>query len=201
MSRVEAFLTLRKTMLQKSNNRGVTTVALTDGVIVPGENVQIITLVAAEANFMLQVGEDAYLYAASNSSYMNTVGYTEAESLLSGSSGPRRSVSDPWDWWNDGDNAIGEVPDPVPVGDTPWVLMLLLAAGYIAFVSLRKFRYKIHDFVSAPMYGGAEDKACCAVKDDSAKIPAVNDQANGDHEDGYTQTKDQVVEPRHILLV
>ena len=54
--------------LQKSNNRGVTTVALTDGVIVPSENVQIITLVAAEANFMLQVGEDAYLYAASNSS-------------------------------------------------------------------------------------------------------------------------------------
>ena len=59
--------------LQKSNNRGVTTVALTDGVIVPGENVQIITLVAAEANFMLQVGEDAYLYAASNSSnYLKT---------------------------------------------------------------------------------------------------------------------------------
>ena len=53
---------------QNNNNRGVAEVTLADGIIVPGENVQIITLVAANANFMLQVGEDAYLYAASNSS-------------------------------------------------------------------------------------------------------------------------------------
>ena len=53
---------------QNNNNRGVATVSETEGVIVPGEDVQIITLVAADANFMLQVGDDAYLYAASNSS-------------------------------------------------------------------------------------------------------------------------------------
>ena len=53
---------------QNSNNRGVADVTLTDGVIVPGASVQIITLVADETNFMLQVGNDAYLYAASNSS-------------------------------------------------------------------------------------------------------------------------------------
>ncbi len=53
---------------QNSNNRGAADVTLTDGVIVPGASVQIITLVADESNFMLQVGNDAYLYAASNSS-------------------------------------------------------------------------------------------------------------------------------------
>ena len=53
---------------QNSNNRGVAEVTPSEGVIVPGDDVQIITLVAADANFMLQVGENAYLYAASNSS-------------------------------------------------------------------------------------------------------------------------------------
>lgn len=70
------------------------------------------------------------------SSYMNTVGYTDAESRLLGSNGPRR-VS-PWDSWSDSDNALGEVDDPVPVGDLPWCLMLLLVAGYIAVIFLRQ---------------------------------------------------------------
>ena len=53
---------------QNNNNRGVAQVTATNDVIVPDETVQIITLVADGSNFMLQVGEDAYLYAASNSS-------------------------------------------------------------------------------------------------------------------------------------
>lgn len=53
---------------QNPNNRATAVVTATDGVIVPGDDVQIITLVADASNFMLQVGEDAYLYAASNSS-------------------------------------------------------------------------------------------------------------------------------------
>ena len=35
--------------------------------------------------------------------------------------------------WNDEDNPIGEVPDPTPIGDTPWLFLLLLSAGYLAF--------------------------------------------------------------------
>ena len=53
---------------QNNNNRGAADVTLTDDTIVPGEAVQVIKLEAAEANFKLNVGEDAYLYATSNSS-------------------------------------------------------------------------------------------------------------------------------------
>lgn len=69
------------------------------------------------------------------SSYINTGGYTDAESLLSGSKGPRR-VS-PFDFSLD-DNPIGEVDDPMPIGDLPWLFMLLLAAGCAAFRPLRQ---------------------------------------------------------------
>ena len=68
------------------------------------------------------------------SSYINTEGYTEADNLLLGNRGPRKS---PWDW-NDDENAIGEVDDFMPVGDIPWLFMLLLAAGYIAVLSLKR---------------------------------------------------------------
>ena len=63
----------------------------------------------------------------------------ESNSTESWKSRPRRTS--PWDWSVD-DNPIGEVPDPVPVGDTPWWLMLLLSAGYIAFRSLRRRKAK-----------------------------------------------------------
>jgi hypothetical protein len=43
----------------------------------------------------------------------------------------------PWDW-NEDDDPVGEVGDPLPVGDTPWLLMALFAAGYIAFRYLRQ---------------------------------------------------------------
>ena len=36
------------------------------------------------------------------------------------------------------DNPIGEVPDPLPIGETPWLIMAVLAAGYIAIRYLRR---------------------------------------------------------------
>ena len=55
---------------------------------------------------------------------------------MPGNSRPRRVG----DGWSDEDDPIGVLPDKVdmPVGDTPWLLMLLLAAGYIAFRSIRQ---------------------------------------------------------------
>jgi len=40
--------------------------------------------------------------------------------------------------WDDFEeyNALGEVDDTTPVGDTPWLFIILLLAGYIAFRSL-----------------------------------------------------------------
>ncbi len=64
------------------------------------------------------------------SAYISTSGASEPYRPMFSPGGPRRSVfDDP----GEDDNPTGEVPDPVPVGDTPWLLMLLLAAGYIAF--------------------------------------------------------------------
>ena len=53
---------------QNNNNRAAVAVTLENGVIVPGEDVQTIVLESSGEHFMLSVGEDAYLYAASNSS-------------------------------------------------------------------------------------------------------------------------------------
>ena len=75
------------------------------------------------------------------SPYINTIGESRAASFAASNSKPRRSSSSPWEWSED-DNTIGEVDDPVPVGDTPWWLMLLLSAGYIAFRSLRRRKAK-----------------------------------------------------------
>ena len=68
------------------------------------------------------------------SAYISTSGASEPYNPMSGPSGPRRGLINP----GADDNPIGEVPDPAPVGDTPWLLMLLLAAGYIAFRSIRR---------------------------------------------------------------
>lgn len=70
------------------------------------------------------------------SAYISVSGASEPYRPMFSPGGPRRTS--PWDW-SDDENAMGEVPDPVvPVGDTPWLLMLLLAAGYIAFRSIRR---------------------------------------------------------------
>jgi len=70
------------------------------------------------------------------SAYISASGASEPYNPMSGPSGPRRVFS----WTTPGyeDDPLGTVPDPVPVGDSPWCLMLLLAAGYIAFRSLRR---------------------------------------------------------------
>ena len=52
---------------QNTNNRAAVAVSDDNGVIVPGANVQIITLEASGNNWMLKVGDDQYLYAASSS--------------------------------------------------------------------------------------------------------------------------------------
>ena len=74
------------------------------------------------------------------SPYINTIAESRANSLDLNNR-PRRTSSSPWEW-SDDDNPIGEVDDPVPVGDTPWWLMLLLAAGYVAFRSRKKSSIK-----------------------------------------------------------
>lgn len=66
----------------------------------------------------------------STSPYINSVRQSQSGSISLGSSGPLRTTL--WDM-TDEDDPIGVVPDPVPVGDTPWCFMLLLAAGYMAF--------------------------------------------------------------------
>lgn len=41
-------------------------------------------------------------------------------------------------WDEPGENPVGEVDDPMPIGDTPWLIMAVLAAGYIAIRRVRK---------------------------------------------------------------
>lgn len=64
---------------QNNNNRGVADVTESADAITPGETVQIIVLEASDANWKLKVGNDAYLYAASNSSnHLKTANSTTA---------------------------------------------------------------------------------------------------------------------------
>ena len=59
--------------IQKTNNRAAVGVSASANVIVPSDSVQIITLEASGSNWKLNVGSDAYLYAASASSnYLKT---------------------------------------------------------------------------------------------------------------------------------
>jgi hypothetical protein len=55
---------------------------------------------------------------------------------MPGNSRPRRV-----DGWSDEENPIGEVDDEVdmPVGDTPWILMLLLITAYYL---IKRYRTK-----------------------------------------------------------
>lgn len=40
-------------------------------------------------------------------------------------------MGDPWG--EPDDPGLGELEDQMPIGDTPWLFMLILAAGYLAF--------------------------------------------------------------------
>ena len=55
-----------------------------------------------------------------------------APGATSPSFSPRRNDGPGWGW-SDEDNPIGEIPDPTPVGDIPWIFMLLLIGGYFAY--------------------------------------------------------------------
>lgn len=44
---------------------------------------------------------------------------------------PRRSIFD--DEPGEDDDPTGVVPDPAPLGDAPWLLLLLLVAGYVLY--------------------------------------------------------------------
>ena len=71
------------------------------------------------------------------SAYISASGGSEPYNPMSGPSGPRRGLFNPT-----GDNALGEVDDPAPIGDTPWLFLLLLAAGYtvcrVVWLKVRK---------------------------------------------------------------
>lgn len=71
------------------------------------------------------------------SAYISASGGSEPYNPMSGPSGPRRGLINPG-----ADNPIGEVDDPAPIGDAPWIFLLLLAAGYtvcrVVWLKVRK---------------------------------------------------------------
>ena len=71
------------------------------------------------------------------SAYISASGGSEPYNPMSGPSGPRRGLINPG-----ADNPIGEVDDPAPIGDAPWLFLLLLAAGYtvcrVVWLKVRK---------------------------------------------------------------
>ena len=81
----------------------------------------------------------------STSTYRPVVGQTSYTSRSTtyypGASRPRRSS--PWD--DEGDPSglgVGEVDDPAPIGDIPYILMALMAGIYVIW---KKNRKKIHE--------------------------------------------------------
>ena len=70
----------------------------------------------------------------STSVYIPTQVQSGSAAWMPGNSRPRRLGE-----WTDEDDPIGVLPDKVdmPVGDTPWLFLLLLAVGYIALRSRR----------------------------------------------------------------
>lgn len=60
--------------------------------------------------------------------YSTTPGSSSITHTKSGSY-VRRAVKSSWDD-PDEDDPAGVVPDPMPIGDAPWLFLLLLAAGY-----------------------------------------------------------------------
>ena len=73
------------------------------------------------------------------SAYISASGASEPYRPMFSPGGPRRSSFD--DDPGEEDDPSGVVPDPkpdVPVGDTPWLWMLILAVAYIAIRRVRK---------------------------------------------------------------
>lgn len=73
-----------------------------------------------------------YQFRSTSSVYLTSSGHPASYVPGQQNNGPRRiRLSDPFDP-TDEDEPIGAVT-PQPVGDTPWLFLLLLAAGYLAF--------------------------------------------------------------------
>lgn len=73
--------------------------------------------------------------SASNFEALNSEGgafYSPSEA--SAPSGPRKAVGRP----GSGEGGIGVIVEESPIGDTPWLIMLLLGLGYIAFLTFRR---------------------------------------------------------------
>ena len=73
----------------------------------------------------------------STSVLIPTQDQSESAAWMPGNSRPRRV-----DGWSEEDDPIGVLPDkedPMPIGDTPWILMLLLTAGYYL---IKRYRTK-----------------------------------------------------------
>ena len=62
------------------------------------------------------------------SAYISASGASELYRPMFSSGSPQKSIFD--DDPGEEDDPSGVVPDPAPVGDTPWLFLLLLAAGY-----------------------------------------------------------------------
>jgi len=76
----------------------------------------------------------------STSPYINSIGKSKYNSFEMSNGRPRRIGSIPDD---DEDDEIGVVHpdrDEMPIGDTPWLFMLLMGAGYLAFRYRKKIR-------------------------------------------------------------
>lgn len=71
--------------------------------------------------------------------YINSSGASGSMYSAPTGSGPLRTSS--FDW-NDEDNPLGEVDDPMPVGDTPWLFMLLLIATFYSIKGASRLRDK-----------------------------------------------------------
>ena len=68
------------------------------------------------------------------SSFMGSIEAAKANSMTLKKITPRRN--DGWGDMDDDDNPIGEVDDDTPIGDTPWLMLLLLAAAYFLVKNL-----------------------------------------------------------------
>ena len=75
----------------------------------------------------------------STSIYLHDTDKPEADAAagrLPISGRPRRDPANPFD--PNPDDPIGVVEDPTPVGDTPWLFLLLLSAGYLIYRKVQR---------------------------------------------------------------
>ena len=72
----------------------------------------------------------------STSVLIPTQDQSESAAWMPGNSRPRRAGE-----WTEEGNPIGEVDDeedPMPIGDTPWLFLLLFSAGYLIYRKVQR---------------------------------------------------------------